>query len=377
MIKVRQIDTRDKADVSAFVELPFRLYRDHPQWVPPPRMDVRSYMQKDKHPFYEHSEADFFVAEQGGKVVGRVAALVNKNYNQYHGKKTGQFYFLECVDNITVAEALFGRVYEWAHERGLDMIIGPKGMGPLDGYGLLVEGFEHRQMMTMMNYNYEYYPQFLEQMGFKKEVDFVSHYFDVSKFQIDGRVHRIAERVSKRGSLRVLQMENKRQLRAWADSIGKAYNNAFVDNWEYVPLTEKEIKFVLDTVILLAVPRFIKLIVHENDVVGFLFAFPDVSKAMQRAKGNLLPFSIFDMLLEMRRTKWVAVNGAGILPEFQGRGGNALLYSEMEKTLRASGFEFADLTQVAESAVQMRSDLESLGGVEYKNHRVFQYLRQK
>ncbi len=371
MIAVRQLDTRKKADIRDFVEFPFRLYKDHPQWVPPPRMDVRSYMQKDKHPFYEHSDADFFVAEQNGQVVGRVAALVNKNYNQYHDKKTGQFYFFECVENVSLAEALFERLFDWACERGLNQIIGPKGMGPLDGYGLLVEGFEHRQVMTMMNYNYEYYPQFMEQMGFSKEVDFVSHYFDVSKFQIDERVHRIAERAAKRGSLRVLQMESKRQLRAWADSIGKAYNYAFVDNWEYVPLTDKEIKFVLDTIILLAVPRFIKLIVHEDDVVGFLFAFPDVSGAMQRARGNLLPFGIFDMLLEMRRTKWVAVNGAGVLPEFQGRGGNALLYSEMEKTLRASGFKHADLTQVAESAVQMRHDLESLGGVAYKNHRVY------
>jgi len=270
-----------------------------------------------------------------------------------------------------VAEALFERVFNWARARGLNQIIGPKGMGPLDGYGMLVEGFEHRQVMTMMNYNFDYYPQFMQQMGFRKEVDFVSHYFDVSKFKIDERVHRIAERASQRGSLRVLQMKNKRQLRAWADSIGKAYNNAFVENWEYVPLTEKEIQFVLETIILLAVPRFIKLIVHDSDVVGFLFAFPDVSGAMQRANGNLFPFGIFDMLLEMRRTKWVAVNGTGILPEFQGRGGNALLYSEMEKTLRASGFEYADLTQVAESAVQMRRDLESLGGVAYKNHRVF------
>ncbi len=371
MTTVRQIETRNKSDVRDFVELPFRLYKNHSQWVPPPRMDVRSYLQKDKHPFYEHSEADFFVAEQEGQVIGRVAALVNKNYNQHHNKHIGQFYFFECVEDIAVANALFERVFEWARARGLDQIIGPKGMGPLDGYGMLVEGFEHRQVMTMMNYNFVYYPQFVEQMGFRKEVDFVSHYFDVSKFEIDERVHRIAERASQRGSLRVLQMKNKRQLRAWADSIGKAYNNAFVENWEYVPLTEKEIKFVLETIILLAVPRFIKLIVHDADVVGFLFAFPDVSEAMQRAKGNLLPFGIFDMLLEMRRTKWVAVNGTGILPEFQGRGGNALLYSEMEKTLRASGFEYADLTQVAESAVQMRRDLESLGGVAYKNHRVF------
>jgi len=374
MISVRNLDTRNRNDVKAFVELPYRLYQNQPNWVPPPRMDVRSYLDKDKHPFYEHSEADFFVAEQDGQVVGRVAALVNTRYNQQHDKRIGQFYFFECQEDLQIADALFDMAFSWARKRGLNQVLGPKGMGPLDGYGMLVEGFEHRQLMTMMNYNFEYYPQFLEKLGFRKEVDFVSHYIHVEDFRLSKRIHRIAGRVQKRGNLRVLQMENNRQMRAWADSIGKAYNNAFVDNWEFVPLTENEIKFVLDTLLLLANPRFIKLIVHEDDVVGFLFAFPDVSDAMQRAKGNLLPFGIIDMLLDMRRTKWVAINGTGILPEYQGRGGNALLYSEMEKTLRSSGFEHADLTQVAESAVQMRSDLENLGGVAYKNHRV--YIRE-
>ena len=123
---------------------------------------------------------------------------------------------------------------------------------------------------------------------------------------------------------------------------------------------------------MLANPRLVKLIVHnEEDVVGFLLAFPDVSGALQRARGHLFPFAIPDLLLDMRRTRWVALNGAGILSEFQGRGGNALLYSEMEKTIREFGFHDADLTQVADTAVQMRRDLISLGGVVYKTHRVY------
>jgi hypothetical protein len=115
----------------------------------------------------------------------------------------------------------------------------------------------------------------------------------------------------------------------------------------------------------------LKLIVHQDEIVGFLFAFPDVSAALQRTKGRLFPLGIFDLLLEMNRTNWVALNGAGILPQYQGRGGNALLYSQMEKSLRQFDYEHADLTQVAESAVQMRRDLENLGGKAYKNHRVF------
>ncbi len=121
----------------------------------------------------------------------------------------------------------------------------------------------------------------------------------------------------------------------------------------------------------IADPKLIKLIAHGERVVGFLFAFPDLSAAIQRGGGRLLPFGLIDLLLEFKRTRWVAINGAGILPEFQGRGGNALLYSEMEKTVREAGFRHADLTQVAETAVQMRHDLVNLGGIPYKNHRVF------
>jgi len=160
-------------------------------------------------------------------------------------------------------------------------------------------------------------------------------------------------------------------LKAWAQRIGKAYNQAFVNNWEYVPLTENEVSFVLKNMLAVADYRLIKIITHEEDVVGFLFGWPDLSAALQRARGRLLPTGIFDLLLEMRRTRWIAMNGAGILPEFHGRGGNALLYSEMEKTIQEYKFEHADLTQVAETAVQMRQDLINLGGKAYKNHRVY------
>jgi hypothetical protein len=191
------------------------------------------------------------------------------------------------------------------------------------------------------------------------------------KFHLDERIHRIGARAAQRSGLRVHRFRNKKELLAWAPRIGQAYNRAFINNWEYYPLTEREITFVTDNLLSVAVPSLIKIITHGDDVVGFLFAFPDVSAAIQRGKGRLNPISILDLLLELKRTKWVAINGAGILPEFQGRGGNALLYSEMEKTIREAGFQHADLTQVAESAVQMRHDLENIGGVPYKNHRVF------
>ena len=372
MIKIEHVDPRNKAQVRRFIELPFRIYANHPQWVPPLINDLKDQMNPDKHPFYEHSEADFYLAVRDGRDVGRICANVNNNSNNYHGTRIAQFYFFECEDDLEAATALFEQVFEWARKRGLDKVVGPKGFGPLDGYGMLVDGYEHRQMMTMMNYNFPYHVRLVEAQGFTKEVDFVSCHLEAGVFKLPERIHSIAERVQQRGTLRVLRFNTKGELKSWAKRIGKAYNQAFVNNWEYVPLTEREIDFVVGNILTIADPRLIKVIAHEDEAVGFLFGFPDLSAAIQRTKGRLFPFGIFDLLGEMKRTEWVALNGVGILPEFQGRGGNALLYSEMEKTFSEFHFKHADLTQVAETAVQMRADLINVGGVAYKNHRVFQ-----
>lgn len=371
MLTIEKIDTSRKDHVRRFILLPFQFYKQTPQWVPPILMDIQTMLNRQKHPFYEHSDGEFFIAVRDGKDVGRLGVFENVPFNRYHQVKKAQFYFFECEDNLETASALFERAFEWARQRGLDTIVGPKGLGPLDGYGILVEGFEHRQMMTMMNYNHPYLPRLVEALGFEKEVDFVSCYLSAEKFHLPERIHRIAERVLQRGNLTVQRFRNKRELLAWAPRIGQAYNAAFVNNWEYYPLSEREIKFVVDNIMMVADPRLIKIITHQDQVVGFLFAFPDVSAALQRCQGRLLPFGVIDLLLEMRRTKWVSLNGEGILPEFHGVGGNALLYSEMEKTIREFGFEHADLTQVAETAVQMRHDLENVGGQAYKNHRVY------
>jgi hypothetical protein len=371
MLTVEKVDTSSRKQVNRFIEVPFQFYKDCPQWVPPIRLDVAASLNKMKHPFFEHSDGDFFIAVREGRPVGRIAVLENRRYNEYHGTRRSQFYYFECEENLETAKALFETAYDWSKSRNLDTIMGPKGLGPLDGYGVLVDGFEHRQMMTMMNYNHPYLPQFLEKMGFEKEVDFISCYAATSTFILPERIHRIAERVQQRGTLQVKKFKDKRELVEWAPRIGQAYNKAFTQNWEYYPLTEREIDFVIGNIMTVANPKLIKVITHGEDVVGFLFAFSDISAALQRSGGRLLPLGIFDLLIELRRTKWVAVNGIGILSEFQGHGGNALMYSEMEKTVRGFNFEHVDLTQVAETAEQMRSDLVNLGGKPYKNHRVY------
>jgi GNAT superfamily N-acetyltransferase len=190
-------------------------------------------------------------------------------------------------------------------------------------------------------------------------------------FTMPDVVRRAAARAA--GTLRIVQYANKRALVRAARSIGDTYNAAFTKNWEYYPLTVREIDFLVEQVRPLVNHRLMTFIAAGEEIVGFVLAFPDVSAALQRARGRLTPWSLARLLVERHRTRSVALNGAGILPSYQGRGGNALLYTQIERAVREGGFDRAELPQVAESATRMRADLERLGATPIKTHRVYQF----
>jgi GNAT superfamily N-acetyltransferase len=369
MLTIQRVDPANRTQVRQFVDVPFALYRGNPSWVPPLGGEAAVMLDRRRHPFYEHSDADFFVARRDDRPVGRIAALELRPYNRAHDVRQVSFALFDCEDDPETAGALLDRVFEWGRARGLTSVVGPRGLGALDGYGALVEGFDRRQLMTMTSYNGPWYARLLEGLGFHKEVDFVTFELRPGTFVMPEPVRRAAERAS--AELRVMRFPTKRALLRAARRIRETYNRAFTGNWEYYPLTDREIDFLVAQVRPLVDPRLMTLIGAGDEIVGFLLAFPDVSAALQAAGGRLTPWSLVRLLTERRRTKTIALNGAGILPEYQGRGGNALLYTEIERAIRAGGFERAELPQVAESAVKMRRDLEKLGARPIKTHRVY------
>jgi hypothetical protein len=211
----------------------------------------------------------------------------------------------------------------------------------------------------------------VEGLGFTKEVDFISTYMHRESFELPEKVREISRRVKERGSFRVQNFSSKKDLKQWAIPLGRAYNDTFVHNWEYYPLTDREIGFTLSNLLTVAVPELIKIIMYKEKIIGFLLGFPDISAALQRQGGRITPWGLVDFMLELKKTNWISLNGAGVLPEFQGRGGNALLYTEMADTIQNSQFEHAELTQVAETTKMMRSDLSNVGSNGIKNHRVY------
>ena len=371
MIEIINVNT--KALKKEFVEFQYELYKDCKQFVPPFKNDIYAMMNEKKHPFYDHSISEFFLAKRDGKVVGKLSMLINRPFNEYHGTKDSEFYLFDCIDDQEVANTLFDHATRWTLEHGMNRIVGPKGYGPLDGYGIQVLGFEHRQMMNMMNYNYPYYQRLVENYGFVKEVDFVSSYIKLDEFVLPEKIKKAIEIAKKRGSLSVKSFKDKKEIYAWKDKLRNAYNKSFVKNWEYYPLSDRELKFVIDNAITFVIPEMVKFILDKDgEMVGFVLPFPDVSAVMQKNKGKLGPIEILRLMRELKRTEWLDFNGIGILPEYQGMGGNALLMGALESAARGNPrFVHAELTQVAETATQMRKDLANLGVQIYKNHRVY------
>lgn len=371
MIEIVNVNT--KALRKEFVEFQYELYKDCKQFVPPFKNDIYAMMNEKKHPFYDHSISEFFLAKRDGKVVGKLSMLINRPFNEYHGTKDSEFYLFDCIDDQEVANTLFDHATRWTLEHGMNRIVGPKGYGPLDGYGIQVLGFEHRQMMNMMNYNYPYYQRLVENYGFVKEVDFVSSYIKLDEFVLPEKIKKAIEIAKKRGSLSVKSFKNKKEIYAWKDKLRNAYNKSFVKNWEYYPLSDRELKFVIDNVITFVIPEMVQFILDKDgEMVGFVLPFPDVSAVMQKNKGKLGPIEILRLMRELNRTEWLDFNGIGILPEYQGMGGNALLMGALESAARGNPrFVHAECTQVAETATQMRKDLANLGVQFYKNHRVY------
>jgi hypothetical protein len=369
-LQVEQIDPASRRSVHRFVDVPFRVYQDDSNWVPPLRRETALALDRRRHPYYEHSDAAFFVARRDGVDVGRLAALEHRPYNQWHEVAHASFGFLECQEgDDEAARALFGRLFDWAAQRGLTRVVGPRGLSAFDGYGLLIRGFDRRQLMTMTNYNPPWYERVVEGLGFEKEVDFVTYELDRATFVMPDTVRRAAERAA--DTLRIVRYPSRRALMRAARSIGQTYNQAFVRNWEYYPLSDREIDFTVEQIRPLADHRLMTFIAAGDDIVGFVLAFADVSRALQRIGGRLTPWGIARLLAERRRTVRVALNGAGILPEYRGRGGNALLYMQIERAVRSAAFTHAELPQVAETAERMRRDLQVLGARPIKTHRVY------
>ena len=367
-MEIQKINTNKSRDVREFIKFPFSLYKNSPKWVPPLISSMKQVMNRGKYPFYKHGNADFFIVKKNGKTVGRIAAIENDNYNKAHQEKTAFFYFYDVIEDKAVSDKLFKEVFNWAKKRGLNKILGPKGLLQLDGYGVLVEGYELAPPLNIA-YNYPYYNDFILAAGFQKLADYYSGNL-TTEYQLPKRIYDIAEMVKKRRGFRVKNFSSKDEILKWANQLRVIYNKAFDGSTGFTPITEEEIYVIAQRILSIAPPELIKLIFKGDEIVGFLFAYPNINEGLRKAKGKLFPFGWIHIKKAIHSTT-VDFNGIGLLPEHQGVGATAVLYTELEKTIRSHQFNYANLVQVREDNIKSMGDMKALGIKWNKRHRIY------
>jgi len=369
-LRVILIDTTNHRQVRQFLELPFRLYINTPQWVPPLEPDARRMLDRKKNPFYQNGEAVFLLALRDERIIGRLAVLENMRYNQFNQESNAFFYLFECEQDVEAAQRMFEAGIEWARGRGLNKLVGPKGFTPFDGFGMLIRGFEFRPAFGLP-YNLPYYPSLVEEAGFNRQDDSISGYLD-QNINFPEKIHQVAELLKKRRRFEVVPCKSKGELRKIIPELKNLYNEVLAENQGNVPITDAEVKGLESQLLWFADPKLIKLVKKGDRIVGFLLAYPDISAAVQRTRGKVFPIGWIHLLLELKRTKWININGAGIIKEYRGLGSTALLFSEMYKSVMGSRYRYADVVQIGVENENMQREMRDLGIDFYKMHRVYE-----
>lgn len=371
-MRVRKIDPDWKRDVEQFVHFPFELYRDCPQWVPLPLSSAKFELNRHRHPYYRHSSADFFVAEGDGQTTGRISVMHNRRYNRYRRIRAAFFGHFEAVEDPEVARRLFKTAFSWAYARGLYEMIGPRGLTGIEGGSVLVEGFDYPAAMAIP-YNLAYYDALIRDSGFGKDTDYLSGYLNGGT-EASARIRRIADKVKRRRGFTIKTFRSRRELRRWVPRLLDVHRQAFSQNHTYVPPTEAETAMMVATLLRIADPRLVKVVLQEEEIVGFVFVYQDLARGLQRAQGRIWPFGWFHLLRERYRTKRFNGNGIGLLPAYRGLGANAVLYAEVSRTMNAVGYEHLELVQVEEGNHKSLADMEALGVHWYKRHRSYRRM---
>jgi GNAT superfamily N-acetyltransferase len=355
----------------AFIDLPYRLYRNHPHFVPPLRRERRDLFDKARHPFFRHAEGAFFLARRDGRPVGRIEAIVNHAHNQFHDDRVGFFGAFESENDRAVSEALLESAARWLGERGLQVMRGPVTHSTNEETGLLIEGFDEPPMIGMP-YNPPYYATLLEAFGLTKAKDVYG--WEVRAEQtIPEKIHRVADIVRKNTNV-VVRRAN------FADYVGEirramgVYNASWTRNWGFVPLTEAEFVHAAEQLrpVLERFPEGVLLAEVGERAVGFCLAVLDVNQALARVQdGRLFPFGFWHLYRGLRRIDQIRVMALGILPEFRHRGIEALIYLELLSRGQRLGYRRAEIGWTLEDNRAMNRAI-LMGGRHHKTYRLYE-----
>ncbi len=371
MPRVEVTPVASQRDRDAFIEFPWRIYRDDPVWVPPLILERRDFLNREKHPFYKHGDAALFLAHRDGEIVGRIMASDDPNYNALHGTNVGCFGLFECIDDTNVAAALFDAASEWLRGKGRSEVMGPIDYSTNYVCGLLIDGFEHPPML-LTSHNPPYYAQLIERCGFSKAKDWYAWWFSEPE-RAAARLRRIARRFNRDAvAIRPVDLKN---LATESARLRAIYNAAWEKNWGFVAFTEAEFDHLVHELKPLAVPEFTLIAEVADDPAGFILCVPDINAALKHINGRLtkfgLPIGLAKLLYYKSRIRTARLVALGVVPAFRRHGiAEMLVLRIIEDAMIARGFT-GELSLTLEDNHAINRFLEAIGATVYKTYRIY------
>jgi GNAT superfamily N-acetyltransferase len=371
-VSIRPVRTR--RELKRFVKVPFHLHRDHPQWVPPLIYERMEFLDREKNPYFEHAEAEYFIAERDGEPVGRISAQIDRRWDEFQGGSDGMFGFFETAEDREVAQALLGAAEDWLRARGRARLLGPMDFTTNDELGILIEGFELRPMI-LQPWHPPFYRELIEDRGYAKAMDLLMWYLELGKLkegdQFAPEIHAAAEKALHGEGISIRNID-KRNLGEEMRRFTEVYNEAWSKNWGFVPATDAEVAFHA---------KLLKQVIDEDwgfiaekdgETVGVAFTLPDVNQAIAKANGRLLPFGWLRFLLAKRKIDRVRVFALGVKHDYRHSGVAAGLYLKHLDAASPDGVPGGETGWILETNEPMNRAMEGMGGKIVKRYRIYE-----
>ncbi|HYV16193.1 MAG TPA: hypothetical protein VE972_09235 [Conexibacter sp.] len=362
-----------KRDLTTFIKLPWRLYRNEPNWVPPLVFERRQFLDRQRNPWFEHGEAEYFLAWRDGEAVGRITAQVDRIFNQFQDNTWGLFGFFECEDEPETARALLDAAEAWLRARGRDRMVGPMDFTMNDECGVLVDGFE-RPPIILTNWTHRYYPALLEGAGMAKAMDTLMWELEIAgRDKVNPAIWTVAERVESKHGIVVRPMR-KKDIHAEIDRFLEVYNAAWEKNWGFSPLTEKEVRHYAKTLKPLLDEHWAFIAEKDGETVGAALSLPDYNQVLKHLNGRLLPFGWLKFLWYRRKIDRVRVFALGVKREYQHTGVAARFYELHFDSAEITPQTYGEMGWILESNTSMNRAMEGMGGTVVRRYRLYERL---
>lgn len=371
-VEIKKVTT--KSELKRFIRFNYEFYKDNPYSVPDLYDDMLNTFSPKKNAAFEFCEADYFLALRDGKIVGRVAAIINRRANETWNRKTVRFGWIDFIDDMEVSTALIDTVKQWGKERGMTEIEGPLGFTDMDAEGMLVEGFDQLSTMATI-YNYPYYPQHMERIGLSKSADWVEMKIYVPD-AIPEKHRRISEIIARRYNLHIRKLKSKKEVRqsGVAHDIFRLINDAYTPLFGYSRMIERQIDQYVKMYVPVLDLRMVSIVENEqNEIVAVGISMASLSRALQKAKGRLLPFGWYHLLkaLMWKRPKVLDLLLVAVRPDYQGKGVNALLFTDLIPVYKELGFEYAESNPELEMNEKVQNQWQYFKTEQHKRRRCF------